>query len=949
MRFLTINKSGFFLSLLFICIGSIGFSQPNIWNYDFGTTTGSFTTNNSNSTTFLNGLSATPIAGGTYRVRTSNGQGGGFFVQDATVPGTGHALDIQAATGASTNKFGVYSWNSPSPEFYLKAKVRTTSSNTGQLNISVGLPTVGNDNNGYTSHYNNVLANFTIVYDASGVITSLKRRSLGSDVNITSGIPFSEDANQTIEIYCNNRSTATTYKRGGNTYNLDPQKWDLWVDGTLVLDDAERGNSLGANANISAFAFFAESSASNSAHFYIDDLEYHHVLPKDSYNYTWASPVNGNWNDPAKWIPYGVPDVDDDAIISNASTVTLTSAIQLHDLTLGHSSSKIIGSYNIDLSGDLSFTNYGGTLANDGDVSVAGDVVFNLLYGSHGNIGDGTTGGDVTVAGSFNVMSGNGIAYIKKKTVILNGGGTLNNHLYFRDKGTLILPSGKTLTSVTPGGYVFNGLSNSDRCTFINYGTFVRAGSGTLESNYLSFQNHGNVQLTTGDWFQYYLTGSSDAGNFDIATGRTLGLVAQSDSTYTLGGTTNISGDGLLQILNGGSNNSISLTSTAPSLSIPNLKIGGVFTSSVAFSIPGNLEFYHSSGRLELPFDLSIGGDLSFTNYGGTLANDGDVSIAGDVVFNLTGYGIGNIGDGTVSGDVTVAGSFNVMSGNGTAYIKKKTVILNGGGTLGNNLYIQNNGTLILPSGQTLTSVTPNAYLFRGISASNKGTFINHGTFVRAGSGTLESPYLSYENNGVIDLQAGTIDLSWGELHNNATGIIKGITGMSGVSGTTFFNNGTIAPGSSPGCLTFVGNLTNSILDIEMAGTTVCTEYDQLQVTGNFTAAGTLNVSYITPYTPSIGDNFIIVTATGGITGTFSTLNLPGGNPEWQVHYNSNDITLEYLGPYSCSNLVTNTNTMLTYTTIQDAINAATAGDVCKQPSKYIFFQVICGHTLVGK
>ncbi|KXK17176.1 MAG: hypothetical protein UZ08_BCD001002506, partial [Candidatus Parvibacillus calidus] len=755
MRFLTINKSGFFLSLLFICIGSIGFSQPNIWNYDFGTTTGSFTTNNSNSTTFLNDLAATPTAGGTYRVRTSNGQGGGFFVQDATVPGSGHALDIQASSGGSTNKFGVYDWNNPSPEFYLKAKVRTTSSNTGQLNISVGLPAVGNDNNGYTGHYNNVLANFTIVYDASGVITSLKRRSLGSDVNITSGIPFSEDANQTIEIYCNNRSTANTYRRGGNTYNLDPQKWDLWVDGTLVLDDAARGNSLGANANISAFAFFAESSASNSAHFYIDDLEYHHALPKDSYNYTWASPVNGNWNDPGKWIPYGVPDVNDNAIISNASTVTLTSAIQLHDLTLGHSSSKILGSYNIDLSGDLSFTNYGGTLANDGDVSVAGDVVFNLLYGSHGNIGDGTTGGDVTVAGSFNVMSGNGIAYIKKKTVILNGGGTLNNHLYFRDKGTLILPSGKTLTSVTPGGYVFNGLSNSDRCTFINYGTFVRAGSGTLESNYLSFQNHGNVQLTTGDWFQYYLTGSSDAGNFDIATGRTLGLVAQSDSTYTLGGTTTISGNGLLQILNGGSNNSISLTSTAPSLSIPNLKIGGVFTSSVAFSILGNLEFYYSSGRLEVPFDLSIGGDLSFTNYGGTLANDGDVSVAGDVVFNLLYGSHGNIGDGTTGGDVTVAGSFNVMSGNGIAYIKKKTVILNGGGTLNNHLYFRDKGTLILPSGKTLTSVTPGGYVFNGLSNSDRCTFINYGTFVRAGSGTLESNYLSFQNHGNVQLTTG--------------------------------------------------------------------------------------------------------------------------------------------------------------------------------------------------
>jgi len=120
-------------------------AQP--WTYDFGTGTGTFNTNNSNSTTFLNGIATTPSGGGTYRIRTSSGQGGSFVVANAgTSLGSASELQINSPTGASTGKFGIYDWTSPSTVAYLKTKIRTTSSGNGNLNISFGINTLANVN-----------------------------------------------------------------------------------------------------------------------------------------------------------------------------------------------------------------------------------------------------------------------------------------------------------------------------------------------------------------------------------------------------------------------------------------------------------------------------------------------------------------------------------------------------------------------------------------------------------------------------------------------------------------------------------------------------------------------------------------------------------------------------------------------------------------------------------
>jgi len=87
---------------------------------------------------------------------------------------------------------------------------------------------------------------------------------------------------------------------------------------------------------------------------------------------------------------------------------------------------------------------------------------------------------------------------------------------------------------------------------------------------------------------------------------------------------------------------------------------------------------------------------------------------------------------------------------------------------------------------------------------------------------------------------------------------------------------GTIAPGRSPGpgCLSS-GNLSLSgTYSAEIGGTTACTQYDQLQVTGTVTVGGNLSVSLVNGFTPKAGDSFTLISndGTDPVSGTFAGL-----------------------------------------------------------------------------
>lgn len=279
--FKTLLVSAFF----FLSLAAYG----QVWNYDFGTATGTAINSNSGSGNIAF-FSSLPTGGGTYRVRIGTGGGNLVLANPGTTLGTLAEAQLNASTSTSTNKLAVYDWAAPSTVAYLKAKVRTTSSGNGNLNISLGLNTVGSDNQGYTSHYNNSVASLTIVY-TEGTISSIVRRVSGSNTAISSS-GLSKDTDQLIEIYANNNAAEANYIRGGTSYTLAARTWDLWVDGTRVVINGASAGTLSSGTNLSGIAFFAESSIGNAAYFYIDDIEYSNNLPAIAIPTVTTTPVS---------------------------------------------------------------------------------------------------------------------------------------------------------------------------------------------------------------------------------------------------------------------------------------------------------------------------------------------------------------------------------------------------------------------------------------------------------------------------------------------------------------------------------------------------------------------------------------------------------------------------------------------------------------------------------
>ena len=97
---------------------------------------------------------------------------------------------------------------------------------------------------------------------------------------------------------------------------------------------------------------------------------------------------------------------------------------------------------------------------------------------------------------------------------------------------------------------------------------------------------------------------------------------------------------------------------------------------------------------------------------------------------------------------------------------------------------------------------------------------------------------------------------------------------------------GELSPGSSPGILTIIGDLTTApeaTFNIEIDGTTAGTEYDQIIVTNEAILDGTINVTL--GYLPANDASFEIVTASN-----LSSCNFPA---QVTGNYNNTDYTFD--------------------------------------------------------
>jgi hypothetical protein len=250
---------------------------------------------------------------------------------------------------------------------------------------------------------------------------------------------------------------------------------------------------------------------------------------------------------------------------------------------------------------------------------------------------------------------------------------------------------------------------------------------------------------------------------------------------------------------------------------------------------------------------------------------------------------IANNAGGTISGAGTGAQGAAIQTGNGNDTVNNAGTVIGDNGFAidlqgGNNTLNVLGGTASITGNISGGAGGTNSLGFNlgaGNSFSYAGTISNFST-VGIVSGTVT---LSGDNtySGNTTIGGGTL------LAQNVTGSATGTSAVAVNSGGKLGGNGTVgsvtvntdgilAPGNSAGKLNINGDYTQvsgGKLAIELGGTTPVTQYDQLAVSGLATISGTLDLTLVSGFLPSVGDTFQIITS-GSATGNFTTINSSG-------------------------------------------------------------------------
>jgi T5SS/PEP-CTERM-associated repeat protein len=322
-------------------------------------------------------------------------------------------------------------------------------------------------------------------------------------------------------------------------------------------------------------------------------------------------------------------------------------------------------------------------------------------------------------------------------------------------------------------------------------------------------------------------------------------------------------------------------------------------------------------------FDVLNGGRVTSTNVvlGDIATARGEATISGDdSLWEITGT-LTIADEGSASMSLGSGGRVTVTS---TAQIGAAGELFLAGGRVAAAGGLTNQG-LILGGGRLDNAVINGASGEIRLRPSNSVTVT--GTLSNAGQINIDSGELEIlgaaTNSLDIDIRSGALRLGQG-LINNSGGDIAIVGGAVDVFGSItnapggrivvggeahaafhdpFTNNGNllVMPGAE---LLTLENLifgAGSSLTIELEqlpsdvpGGDATEAFGQVQVTGQTTLAGTLNVSLAGDFSPMVGDTYQILTSLDGRSGTFTTENLPtlSGGMGWDVQYGTNAVIL---------------------------------------------------------
>ena len=561
--------------------------------------------------------------------------------------------------------------------------------------------------------------------------------------------------------------------------------------------------------------------------------------------------------------------------------------------------------------GDGGAAGIGGANGSPG-IGGVGIIGSSLNVINSGTIGGGLSGDGLTRANAITFSGGNNIVELQSgygfvgNVVGSSGdtlklGGTTNASFDVSQIGPAAVFQGFSLFEKTGSStWTLSGTTAAATPWAINQGTLSISNDSNLgASGPISFDGGGTLQFgVDGITSNRTITLNAGGGIFD-----TQAFTATLDGQLTGLGGVRVTGNGGTLILTNTGNDYAGTTTVDANNT---LIASDNSLSSVTGTLTNNgTTIFKQTADSAGVFggDISNAGSLIFTQATGTTGTYGGVILdgtsAGTVQIGGTGGGgtfnftdlntytgttTVDAGNTLISNDNSLSGVTGALTNNGTTIFKQTA---DSAGVFGGD--ISNAGSLIFTQA-TGTTGTYGGAISDGTSAGTVeiGGTGGGGTIVFTGTNTY---------TGLTTVDSGNTLMVNGSM-TGAVNVDGTLMGQGSVGTTTIQSGGTLHPGTVGAPLTINGNLTQaagSTFAVQVNPTT--SDHVIVNGTADISSTGTTLNLTVAPgsYTP--GQSYTLLTATGGLTGTFGTTVQSGGNSNviFVEKYLSNELDLVVL------------------------------------------------------